>query len=234
VAGAGATGKQDGIMNVLSSKEIKTQYKSWIQEAEIQAKSLAPGSVNRYIDYWTNTLNYSAPNGGKPDPARHAESAKTLVALRKQQEKLIAESKGNPYNDVELERLSANHTLGLGMAIEGGKKNQIGIGDGEGNLQAALNYSVKKDHIYVDELTTAPWNLISKDPRSVRGAGTRAIAETVKLSLAKGKKGVVDLYALESAVPFYKKLGFQSHGSDPNSMRLSPENAQKLLDKLGL
>jgi hypothetical protein len=92
------------------------------------------------------------------------------------------------------------------------------IRDSAGNLQAAaiITPSINRirspnDHLHVDWLATAPWNLPdSTDPRKVSGAGSAMIREIIQEAKTNLDKypGGVQLESLQAAVPFYKKLGF--------------------------
>ncbi len=146
--------------------------------------------------------------------------------------------KDNEYLKVDPARFSASHDISesvlKGSADRGVK--QFGVYDKNGNLQAAANYSVKKNSVYIDELATAPWNIKAggADNRSTKGAGTQAVVEAVRLSSELGKGGRVTLEALEDAKPFYEKLGFKSKKSDDTQMELSPKAAKELLAKMGI
>ena len=120
------------------------------------------------------------------------------------------------------------------------KDTYLGIKDAKGNLQAASIISNEKDHIYLDYLATAPWNLSTKKhKKAVKGAGTAAMEAVIAESINKGHKGVVRLEALPGAVAFYEKIGFvevESRGGfNPGvlSMELSAAAAAAFLKKRG-
>ena len=103
------------------------------------------------------------------------------------------------------------------------------IQDGNGTIQALANLSLSKNAVYVDYLVTSPWNLPEvKDKRKVKGAGTAMIKHIVQRSIDMGFGGAVELEATPNAEPFYEKLGF-IRSKKEGLMKLSPENAQKLL-----
>lgn len=101
----------------------------------------------------------------------------------------------------------------------------IGVKDGD-EMGAAAAIIPKKDHIYIDFLMTNPKSLI--DGKS-KGAGTAAIKAVAKRSMESGKNGVIKLWAVNSAVPFYEKVGFTRDDPNGNYMTLSSEAAKKLL-----
>lgn len=101
----------------------------------------------------------------------------------------------------------------------------IGVKDGD-EMGAAAAIVTKKDHIYIDFLMTNPKTLIEGKSK---GAGTAAIKAVAKKSLESGKGGVVKLWAVDSAVSFYEKVGFTRDTPDDNYMTLSSKAAKKLL-----
>lgn len=136
----------------------------------------------------------------------------------------------NKYSKVDSEIL--NDSRWIARTVRNSTvKNRIGIKDNKGNIQAAAIYKREIDHIYIGYLATAPWNFTS-DSRAVKGAGTQAIIEAIKLDKAKGGTGEVRLEALERALPFYKKLGFKATFTEKD-LKLSAADANKLLEKLG-
>jgi hypothetical protein len=93
-------------------------------------------------------------------------------------------------------------------------------------MGAAASIIPKKDHIYIDFLMTNPKSLIEGKSK---GAGTAAIKAVAKRSIESDKNGVVKLWAVNSAIPFYEKVGFTRDDPNDNSMTLSPQAAKKLL-----
>jgi hypothetical protein len=104
-------------------------------------------------------------------------------------------------------------------------RSLVGVKDGN-EMGAAAAIIPKKDHIYIDFLMTNPKSLIEGKSK---GAGTAAIKAVAKRSMESGKDGRVKLWAVDSAVPFYEKVGFIRDEPDDNSMTLSPQAAKKLL-----
>jgi hypothetical protein len=101
----------------------------------------------------------------------------------------------------------------------------VGVKDGD-EMGAAAAIIPKKDHIYIDFLMTNPKSLIEGKSK---GAGTAAIKAVAKRSIESDKNGVVKLWAVNSAIPFYEKVGFTRDDPNDNSMTLSPQAAKKLL-----
>jgi hypothetical protein len=104
------------------------------------------------------------------------------------------------------------------LADPGKDKALRTIRDTAGNLQSAAivresvnRIPTKNDHLQVEWLATATWNLPgSTDSRKVRGAGSamiRGLAEEVRANIDKYPGGI-QLSALQAAIPFYEKLGF--------------------------
>jgi len=98
------------------------------------------------------------------------------------------------------------------------EKKFRGVRDSNGILQAAGIVSdatnripTKNDHLHVNWLATAPWNMPGyTNENTVKGAGRRfieGIAKEVSENPQKYPAGI-QLEALEAAVPFYEKLGF--------------------------
>ena len=109
------------------------------------------------------------------------------------------------------------------------KKNKAGGVKGEdGEMSAAYTYRAEKDHVYLDYLVTAPSNLLDGG-KGVKGAGSQAVKNVVQKSVESGFGGKVKLMALEDAIPFYKKLGFEPDEEGSEYMTLSPQAAKKLL-----
>lgn len=81
--------------------------------------------------------------------------------------------------------------------------------------------STQKSHLYVNLLATNPINIrssLNKEEKKVTGAGTALISHLAKVCLQENKKEL-QVTSLDSALPFYIKLGF--HQSTPNSYHLS-------------
>lgn len=119
---------------------------------------------------------------------------------------------------------------GINNAVLTGGKVKM-LTDKKGIPQSSMAYREESDHIYIDLLATAPWNMLNNgDLRKTKGAGTNIIVEAIKESERLGKYGKIKLYPLPQSAGFYKKLGFEK---DPSGgMVLSSENAKKLKTKI--
>lgn len=111
--------------------------------------------------------------------------------------------------------------------------SNIVIRDNQNNLQSAAIYEEKKDHIYLEFLATAPWNLDNKDPRKVKGAGTAAL-EQLALKALKAGHGKISLFSMRNAISYYKKIGFVPEKPDNDqSLVLNKQATQEFLRKRG-
>jgi hypothetical protein len=169
-------------------------------------------------------LNKAAGSGGGGAGATAAQPVPLIFGgydnrvANDLRERWISDFKGNLFsldknvsNQAEIARAI--------MADPGKDKSLRTIRDGAGNLQAAAivkdatnRIPTKNDHLHVEWLATATWNLPgSNDPRKVRGAGSamiRGLADEVRAAPDKYPGGI-QLSALQAAIPFYEKLGFQ-------------------------
>lgn len=159
------------------------------------------------------------------DEGERTDVIQDLTSWKETLEKGVAED--SPYKGIDPERLTASIYANKHLKIA---KNKLGVYDDKGQLQAAVAYTQKSDHLYVDWLATAPWNNTqTKD--TVRGSGTQAIAAIHK-SREVGVNGAIKLMELADSTAFYDKLGFDT--DDAGDRILTKENASKLLKKLGL
>lgn len=108
-------------------------------------------------------------------------------------------------------------------------ENFRGFFDEAGNLQAAAIITKEKDHLYIDYLASAPWNVSGSDSRRTGGAGSEAIERIVRESVDSGRGGKVKLFSLRDAMPFYEKVGFVRDESRSQKMTLHPDAAQAFL-----
>jgi hypothetical protein len=139
----------------------------------------------------------------------------------------------------DINRPSTNYGQGFGMAdglllLAGSKNTQVkekhlrGLVDKDGKLQAAASIEDRGDHIYVDRLATAPWNL-TKSQKSNKGAGT-AMFEAIVREAASQNKGI-RLETTTSASDFYKKMGLEEDEATGMYYTFTPEQAQNFLKK---
>jgi hypothetical protein len=109
-----------------------------------------------------------------------------------------------------------------------------GVRDTDGNLQAAAVVTDRGDHLYLDYLATAPWNLMRNSPRSVREAATALVVELVKESMRNGYFGRIIADAVSGSSSFYERIGFVRTGFSSAAvpqMELIPQAASSLLRK---
>jgi hypothetical protein len=93
---------------------------------------------------------------------------------------------------------------------------------------------IRKELVYVDFLSTAPWNRkeLACTPR-YRGVGRALILAAVELSMQEEFRGRIALHSLPSADEFYRdKCGLTPLGKDPKYENLTyfemtPEQAMK-------
>ena len=70
--------------------------------------------------------------------------------------------------------------------------------------------------VYVDFLSTAPWNRISlKNPPDYKGVGLTLLSFAQQRSKQLGYDGRIGLHALPKAENFYEKRGMVNFGFDP-------------------
>ncbi|WP_310429414.1 GNAT family N-acetyltransferase [Chamaesiphon sp. VAR_48_metabat_135_sub] len=86
-----------------------------------------------------------------------------------------------------------------------------GVKDERGNLQAGAIVTEMEDHLYLDYIATAPWNLIATLPKHSKGAAKRLICSIVRESFDRGYNGRIIVDVAGSA-GFYQKMGFIETG----------------------
>lgn len=144
--------------------------------------------------------------------------------------------------DNENFRIKADDNLGIVRQMSGytgdadDRKALRAVSDASGTQAVAIAEMMRKGqerYMKVHFLATNPANIPGAvegaTPR--RGSGTAMIAAIVQESVERGGEGRVRLQAINSALPFYEKLGFvrepSKHDDDElTSMVLSPEAAQ--------
>lgn len=108
-----------------------------------------------------------------------------------------------------------------------------GIRDERGTLQAGAIVTEMNDHLYLDYIATAPWNLIPTLPNYCQGAAKSLIHSIVRESLDRGYNGRIIVDAVGSA-GFYRKMGFVETGEgsvNAPEMVLTSEAAKKLMEE---
>ena len=109
-----------------------------------------------------------------------------------------------------------------------------GIRDDQGNLQAGAIVIDMDDHLFVEYLVTAPWNVTQDSPLSVKKAATALMAQLALESDRNGHFGRILLYAIPDAIEFYQKIGFIETGEgSPNApeMELIIAVARRLINR---
>lgn len=205
-------------------------FKSWEKDQDEMRKVLSYYDALDSIRFHTNELKELFSQDGR------LHSQHEIDINKKKAADLEKEVKNSKYFNVDLNKLKASNNIsgivsGRISTFVDSKITVSSITDSNGVVQAGMHYSLKRNHLYIEYLATAPWNILEKgkDERSVKGAGTEAIIQAIKLSQEAGFKGQVKLEALKDAVPFYKKMGFTGSSQ---KMTLSPENAKKTVSKI--
>ena len=109
-----------------------------------------------------------------------------------------------------------------------------GVRDDQGNLQAGAIVIDMDDHLFVEYLVTAPWNVTQDLPLSVKKAATALMAKLALESDTNGHFGRILLYAIPDAIEFYQKIGFIETGEgSPNApeMELTIAAARRLINR---
>ncbi len=109
-----------------------------------------------------------------------------------------------------------------------------GVRDDQGNLQAGAIVIDMDDHLFVEYLVTAPWNVTQDSPLSVKKAATALMAKLALESDTNGHFGRILLYAIPDAIEFYQKIGFIETGEgSPNApeMELTIAAARRLINR---
>lgn len=105
-----------------------------------------------------------------------------------------------------------------------------GVMDLQGRLQAAAIVEVEADCLRVDAFTNAPWNVISNQPETLKGAATSLVESLVNESKSLGFSGRIQLYSLVRATQFYTKIGFVETDV-PGEMELTTVAAERFLNR---
>lgn len=133
-------------------------------------------------------------------------------------------------------RIEINANVILDIQVEAlvSPEDFRGIRYDSGNLQAVAIVIDMDDHLFVEYLATAPWNVTQEKPRAVRKAATALMAELARESDRNGHFGRVMLYAIPDAIEFYRKIGFVEIGKgSPNvsEMELTGAAARRLINR---
>lgn len=109
-----------------------------------------------------------------------------------------------------------------------------GIRDDRGNLQAGAIVIDMDDHLFVEYIATAPWNVTGDSPRSIGKAATALMAQLARESYRNEHEGRIILNAIPDAIEFYRKIGLVETGEgSPNApeMELTPAAARQLMNR---
>lgn len=109
-----------------------------------------------------------------------------------------------------------------------------GVRDSRGNLQATAIVIDMDAHLFVEYIATAPWNVTSDSPRSIRKAATALMAQLARESDRNGHEGRMILNAIPDAIEFYQKIGLVETGegsSNAPEMELTPTAARRLINR---
>lgn len=118
-----------------------------------------------------------------------------------------------------------------------------GVRDKNGRLQAAAiisstrgmiyPYNEEINYLFLDTLTTPPWNCLSGVtlPQKVKGAATWLMTDIVLEFINTEIGGVIKLSTIDRAKTFYEKVGFESDPSDEREMILTRQSAQLFIRK---
>ncbi len=77
-----------------------------------------------------------------------------------------------------------------------------------------------KNAVYVEYLSTAPWNRGSSSNRAYRGVGSALMAYAIHRSVELEYKGRIGLHALPRAEPFYERFGMDKFERDADKYDL--------------
>jgi Phage Mu protein F like protein len=97
-------------------------------------------------------------------------------------------------------------------------------------LQSAATVLDGLDHLYLDFIASAPWNVSTDRTSRVSGAATAVIRLVIEESIAKGYDGRIHLAAIPSSRTFYESRGFE-YDVEEGEYRLSPAAAKALLQQ---
>lgn len=176
---------------------------------------------------------YSVVNAANLEIQRDLEEWSQIAASNVEQaQKLPAES---PLGLRILSNARLIATISEDILFE--PENFRGVRDLAGSLQAAATVIDRDDHLYLDYLATAPWNVTRNSPLCVRESATALVVELVKESVGSGYKGRIIVNAVAGSSSFYERIGFVATGFGSvgaPEMELTSEAAKRLLVKYGV
>ena len=107
-----------------------------------------------------------------------------------------------------------------------------GVRDPALHLQCGAIVTDMGEHLHLEYIATAPWNITKDSPKSLSFAGTSLMVELVRESFMLGYEGRILLEAVSGSPTFYQRIGFVSTGialAAAPEMELTPEAAKELL-----
>lgn len=203
---------------------------------------LSPDAGRKFLGMVSDTDKGPEPKKSRKPKTKTSQqptaSAPTENKLSSSRYDATAQKSIDEWNSIASKdpELSANFSVVKEIKKTAKSSNFVGVKDSKGNLQAAATFMEEDDHLYLDYLATAPWNVKGKDSRAVKGAGTSAMEMLIKTSFAKGYGGRIKLDTLPGAKSFYEKIGFivPNPKGAPNEMELTPSAAMEFLNKRGM
>lgn len=109
-----------------------------------------------------------------------------------------------------------------------------GVRDRSGNLQCAAIVTNLGEHLRLEFIATAPWNITKDSSKSVSEAGTSLMVELVRESKRLGYSGRILLEAVSGSPAFYQGIGFirtEFGSASAPEMELSPSAADEFLKR---
>lgn len=221
----------------VTGKDFRKHFKQWEDHAEVMFRQLANHTESENLkaaiaDHQSKIerdkqsihgFNAQSDEGKQNIKLRQEAIAYRQAQIAKHQKRL--DLIGDTLPKIPINQLEDSKMLYEIFASNMQGRSLVGVKDGD-EMGAAAAIIPKKDHIYIDFLMTNPKSLIEGKSK---GAGTAAIKAVAKRSMESGKNGMVKLWAVDSAMPFYEKVGFTRDKPKENYMTLSSQAAKKLL-----
>jgi hypothetical protein len=210
--------------NIEHDKAVKLKKKQLFEDGK-----LAKDDYEFNINYRNGAIAYRQQKIAELQDQSLAEARKLKAEIANNQEKIAKQKAALENLEKNMPKAPVERLRDNGYAYETFTDNMQGrslVGVKQGNeMGAAAAIIPYKHYVYIDYLMTNPKSMIEGS----KGAGTAAIKAVVKKSMDMGKSGVIKLYALPSAMPFYEKLGFTRDDPRYSDLTLSAEAAKKLL-----
>ena len=185
----------------VTGKDFRKHFRQWDDHAKILSKMVKDIS----------------------DSERKSEGLKAQITAKRSQIAEDTQAFTKPATSIDRLKDSENLYYIFSTNMQG--RTLVGVKNGD-EMGAAAAIIPHKHYIYIDFLMTNPKSLL--DGKS-KGAGTAVVKAVVKKSMDMGKGGAVKLWAVDSAIPFYEKIGFIRDSPNDNDMTLHPQAAKKLI-----